>query len=217
VITAPGRQGANSDELVDAIARATRAPVRMLSAEEEGLLAYHGAVARATRVPDTVAVCDTGGGSTEIVVGTTARGPVWSRSVNLGSLRLTASFFENDPPTARELGLAQAEVTRLLEGIEPPPPQAALAVGGSARGLARLAGSHLDDAALQRALELVRQCPAAKVAKAFRLDDRRAQVLPAGALILTGIVRRLGVPLELARGGLREGVALELLAEAAAA
>lgn len=217
VVTAPGRQGENPDELVDALARATRAPVRVLSAEEEGLLAYRGAVARAAGLPDTVAVCDTGGGSTEIVVGTSARGPVWMRSVDLGSLRLTTRFIESDPPTRSELDGARGEARRLLEGFVPPPPQAALAVGGSARGLARLVGTRLDEASLGRAFELVSQHRAAKVAKAFRLEVERARVLPAGAIILTEVTQRLGVPLELTRGGLREGVALELLAEAEAA
>jgi hypothetical protein len=39
--------------------------------------------------------------------------------------------------------------------------------------------------------------------------------LLAGALVLAELQRRLGVPLVVARGGLREGVALELLREAA--
>ena len=38
VVTAPGRQAPNGDELVDAIARATRVPVRLLSPDEEGVL-----------------------------------------------------------------------------------------------------------------------------------------------------------------------------------
>ncbi len=58
---------------------------------------------------------------------------------------------------------------------------------------------------------------AAKVAKAYGLDEERARVLPAGAIILTEVTLRLGVPLQLARGGLREGAALALLAQAAAA
>jgi hypothetical protein len=39
----------------------------------------------------------------------------------------------------------------------------------------------------------------------------------AGALILAEAQRRLGLPLEVARGGIREGAALALLSERAAA
>jgi hypothetical protein len=42
-------------------------------------------------------------------------------------------------------------------------------------------------------------------------------MLGAGAVILAAVQRRLGVPLVAARGGLREGAALQLLAEARAA
>ena len=43
-MTAPGRQGSSADELVSTIARATNAGVRVVSAEEEGRLAFLGAV-----------------------------------------------------------------------------------------------------------------------------------------------------------------------------
>ena len=87
IVTAPGRQSENADELVQALAIATGVAVRVLSADEEGRLAYEGAVAAAASLPETVAVCDVGGGSTELVVGTPTVGPTWSRSINLGCVR----------------------------------------------------------------------------------------------------------------------------------
>ena len=86
----PGRL---SERLLDAIgARATGGEVRVVSAEDEGRLAFSGAVSRANPGEAVVAVCDVGGGSTEVVVGTELLGPAWVRSVDLGSLRLTASL-----------------------------------------------------------------------------------------------------------------------------
>lgn len=213
VITAPGRQGTNPDELVDVLARATRAPVRVLTADEEGVLAYRGAVLRADLVAETVAVSDVGGGSTEITVGSPPNDPSWSRSFNLGSLRLTAAHLHSDPPSRRELANARAEAERCLEEMIPPRPQCALAVGGSARGLARLVGRQLDEDALAAALRIASERRATKLASAFGFEVERARVLPAGAIILAELVRRLGVPFSLARGGLREGMAVELLAE----
>ncbi|MGZ4358095.1 MAG: Ppx/GppA phosphatase family protein, partial [Gaiellaceae bacterium] len=46
-LTAPGRQSDNADELIGALRRAADHPVRVLSTEEEGRLAYGGAVATA--------------------------------------------------------------------------------------------------------------------------------------------------------------------------
>src|SRR6266496_519105 len=42
VVTSPGRQAANADELVKALARIRRATVRVLEAEEEAGFAYRG-------------------------------------------------------------------------------------------------------------------------------------------------------------------------------
>lgn len=217
VVTAPGRQAPNGDVLVDALARAARVPVRVLSADDEGVLAYRGATTRARLLPAVVAVCDMGGGSTEIVVGSPPASPVWSRSVDLGSLRLTAGFLPSDPPTEAELAAARDEAALRFEGLTPPRPHTALVVGGSARGLARLVGRTLDEESLEAALRIATHRRAAKTGKVFGLDEQRARVLPGGALILREVVALLGVPLELARGGVREGVLAELLAEEAAA
>jgi len=79
-VTAPGRQAANSEQLVATITRATGRPVRVLTAKEEGELAYEGAIATTAIAGSPVAVCDVGGGSTEITVGDPERGPTWSDS-----------------------------------------------------------------------------------------------------------------------------------------
>jgi exopolyphosphatase/guanosine-5'-triphosphate,3'-diphosphate pyrophosphatase len=217
IVTAPGRQASNGDELLDELARATRAPVRLLTAEEEGLLAYRGAVAAESGLAGPVAVCDTGGGSTEIVVGVPPDEPSWVRSVDVGSLRLTAAFLSGDPPGPDELEAARSEAALRLGALTPPLPHSAIAVGGSARALARLVGRTLDERALADALDLAVALPAAEVASLHGLDEQRARVLAAGAVILREVVRLLGVPLRLARGGLREGAIDELVAERLAA
>jgi exopolyphosphatase/guanosine-5'-triphosphate,3'-diphosphate pyrophosphatase len=217
VLTAPGRQAPNGDELLHAVARAARAPARILTGREEGLLAYEGAVACAGALPETVAVCDVGGGSTELVVGRPPAPPAWSASVDVGALGLTVASLPSDPPTSDELAAAAEEVDRRFAALEPPRPLGALAVGGSARALSRLVGPTLGVEELDEALARSAERPAAKLARRYGLERERARVLPAGALILRAIAERLGVPLELARGGLREGIAAGLLAEAEAA
>ena len=52
IVTAPGRQGAGSDRLLRELAAATRGPVRVLSADDEGRLAWEGAVARTDELPE---------------------------------------------------------------------------------------------------------------------------------------------------------------------
>ena len=164
-----------------------------------------------------IAVCDVGGGSTELVVGSPQQRPSWARSVDLGALRLTEAVLTSDPPTRRELAQARLLLGRAFAGPAPPRPEVALAVGGSARALARIVGRTLDEDGLRAALRITTVRRSTKLAKVFGFDEERARVLPAGALILAEVAKSLGAPLELARAGLREGAVAALLAEAAAA
>ena len=59
-------------------------------------------------------------------------------------------------------------------------------------------------------MKLLARRPAAKAARTFGISAERAETLLAGALLLAGASRVLGTTLELGRGGLREGAALEL-------
>lgn len=211
LVTSPGRQADNGAELVSSLAAATRAPTRVLSAEEEAELAWRGAVGAADDVPPTVAVCDVGGGSAQIAVGTAATGPTWVRSVDIGSLRLTERALREDPPTPGDIARATRAIAEAFDDVRPPRPDGALAVGGTARALRRVAGEALSEHALADALDGLSLLPSRQIAKTYKLDRRRGRTITAGALILGEIQRRLDVSLEIGRGGLREGAALQLL------
>ena len=73
-------------------------------------------------------------------------------------------------------------------------------------------GVALDPEALARGLQALVTRPAAEVALRLGLHVERARLLPAGILLLDAAARALGAPLQLAGGGLREGVVLEQLA-----
>ena len=212
VVTAPGRQSGNADELLGVLAEATGARVRQLSGEEEGCLAYAGAVGARQSVPDTIAVIDVGGGSTQVMVGTD-QGPAWLRTLELGSLRLTERLVRADPPTTDELHAVAGVVGEAFESLTPPLPLAALATGGTARALRRIAGRRLGEENLTAALQLLAARTAEEVATDFAVPLERARVLPAGTIVLREAHRRLGVELDVARGGVREGAIRGLLAE----
>ena len=197
-LTAPGRQAANAAELVAVLSRAARVRARVLSKEEEGTLAYRGAVLTAdVELPSRIAVCDVGGASTEVAVGDPAGEPAWIESVDLGSVRLTA----------REGDMA-AEAAEAFCGLEPPAVEAALAVGGSARAARRLVGPELGAEELAEALRLVRSRSPRQIARRYGVDRARAEILPAGVVLLAEVQRRLVVPLRVCSGGIREGAVL---------
>jgi exopolyphosphatase / guanosine-5'-triphosphate,3'-diphosphate pyrophosphatase len=218
LITSPGRQAKNGNDLLAAIRAAADCPTRILSAAEEARLGFAGAVEAAG--PPTrrrVAVVDVGGGSAQVVVGTRRGGPEWLRSIDLGSQRLTSRLLDADPPGRSAIAAARAEALAYLDNFDPPEPRVALAVGGSARALKRIVGGRLGRDELEHALELLAELPAAEVVRRFAIDADRVGTLPAGAAILTELQARLKTPLRVVRGGVREGALLELNRARAAA
>ena len=208
-LTAPGRQSANAAELVAAIARRAAVPVRVLSAEEEGTLAYAGAVATTELLlGPRVAVCDVGGASTEIAVGSPGAEPDWVRSVPLGSVRLTARVVRGEQPTADELDEARAAAVEELSHLRPPEVAIALAVGGSARAARRLVGPELGEAELAEALWIVGSKHPRVIARRYGVDRSRARILAGGIVLLAEAQRQLDVPLHFCDGGIREGAVL---------
>jgi exopolyphosphatase/guanosine-5'-triphosphate,3'-diphosphate pyrophosphatase len=217
LVTAPARQGKNGSELVRAISEATRLPVRPLSAEEEGRLAFAGVVSTFPVPPASITVVDVGGGSTQLVFGTAEDGPAWFRTLDIGSLRLAQRHFANDPPERDELEELRASVEAAFSGHASPLPLCAVATGGTARSLRRVVGRMLGPKQLAKAELILSSGPAPELAEKFGFPVWRGQTLLAGALVLAEAQRRLGVPLVVARAGLREGAVLESLLEEQAA
>ena len=225
IVTAPGRQASNHEELVDVLSESTRAPVVVLSADEEGRLAWHGAVARMESPPEIVAVVDIGGGSCELAVGTPLRGPTWVRSLEAGSLRVTRAYLSSDrpdarlgdPPPAKLLASARREIRLLTDDLDPPRPDVAIAVGGTARALGRVVGRRFGIDDLEELVATLSTVPAESVTKSHGVTPERAETLLGGTLVLAEIARRLDSKLEVGRGGLREGAALALARTEAAA
>jgi exopolyphosphatase/guanosine-5'-triphosphate,3'-diphosphate pyrophosphatase len=209
-VTAPGRQASNADELVERVADATAAPVVVLRAEDEGRLAWEGAVASLSHVPGRVAVVDLGGGSCEVAVGTRQTGPTWVQSRDAGALRVTRAFLPSSRPSKQDLAAAREGVAELLGGLDPPAADEAFAVGGTARAVAKLIGPRFGAGGLDRlATQIIREGAAATTA-GLDVSEERISTLLGGTLVLAYVARRLDAKLEVARGGLREGAALAL-------
>jgi exopolyphosphatase / guanosine-5'-triphosphate,3'-diphosphate pyrophosphatase len=217
VATAAVRQARNGSELTGAIEQATGLPTQVLTEEDEARLAFLGA-SRTLGAPfeGNLCVVDVGGGSTEIAIGTLDDGVTWSQSFRIGSGFLADSYLHSDPPSAHELEAARAHASGMFEGLRTPPAARAVASGGSATSLRRMAGAELSHEALERAIRLLASAPAAELAERFELDPERVRLLPAGVLILEAVGDALGVALKIGNGGIREGVVLELAAGAAA-
>ena len=206
------RQAQNRKELLAAIAERSGIEVDVLTGDEEARYAFLGATHTLGHLPlGEVGVVDVGGGSTELVVGTMGDGVSWAESFRVGSGFLAEAYLRSDPPTAQELDRVRHHVAGVFEGLDAPQPRVAYAVGGSATSLRRLVGAVLDHETLLRGIRVLSSMPAAEVARSFELHLERVKLLPAGILLLDAAAEALRAPLQIAKGGLREGVLLEQL------
>jgi exopolyphosphatase/guanosine-5'-triphosphate,3'-diphosphate pyrophosphatase len=213
VATSAVRAAVNAAALKEAVTSACGIELDILSGEDEARLAFAGAIGMlASAPPGRLGVVDVGGGSTELVVGSVEGGVTWSVSLPLGSCTVTDRDLPSDPPTAAELARLRAKLARAFAGVRAPQPATAYAVGGSATSLQRLVGNVLSTDTLSRGLQALVTHPADDVALALGLHAERARLLPAGLLLLDAASRALNAPLQLAGGGLREGVVMEQLA-----
>jgi exopolyphosphatase/guanosine-5'-triphosphate,3'-diphosphate pyrophosphatase len=216
-VTSPGRQAANATQLIARLEEEAPLAVEVLSGGEEARFAWDGALSWCGPSEGSVLVCDVGGGSTELAFGTPAVGLLWQRSLDIGSLRLTRRLLVNDPPGKKLIAAARVEVDRELDGLLLPLPVRAVAVGGSARAVSKIAGKRLGAEQFSEALRVLRRWPSPRIAAEFKIDPTRARTVAAGALILAELQRRIAVPLEVVPYGLREGLALSLIARRSAA
>ena len=212
VATAAIREAANRVEAVAEISRVAGMPVEVLSEEEEGRLAFVGATKTLGHpVEGEIGVVDVGGGSSEIIIGTVADGVSSVSSYKIGSGVLTEDFLDNDPPSASEIRKLRDHIDDFFGEVTVEHPEQAVAVGGSATSLRKLVGSMLEYETLERAVRVLSRDPIEDVARQFELDPRRVRMLPAGVLLIEKLSELLGQPLQIGKGGLREGVILTLL------
>lgn len=212
VATAAIREAVNGAEAAERIGREAGVAVEILAEQEEGRLSFIGATKGLGHpVEGRVGVVDVGGGSTEVILGSVAGGVERVRSWRVGSGALADELIASDPPSAAEIRKVRDRIEDVFEGVELERPDHAVAVGGSATSLRRLVGTVLEYETLERGIRVLAGESAAEVAKRFELDPVRVRILPTGVLLLEKLSELLGRPLQIGRGGLREGVILDLL------
>ena len=203
----------------------------MISGRDEARLVF--AAVRASIVIDpSPAVClDLGGGSLEVTVGDAA-GLLWSDSVRLGVARLSAELVRNDPLEPDDVKRVRRRVEEVLgpivDEVADLRPRMLVGTSGTLCDLARMAAlrTGADPVALapsvnqltvgREALQAVEAqllaLPSAKRAGLAGLESRRADLIPAGAILLLTAMRLFGLDeLTVGEWALREGMVLEAI------
>ena len=112
VATSATRDAPNRDAVASVVEGRLRAPMRILSGEEEAAVSFAGA-RLAVDGDGPVLVVDVGGGSTELVRGGPS-GPEGAVSLQLGAVRQTERHLAHDPPRSEELAALRAEARALI-------------------------------------------------------------------------------------------------------
>lgn len=177
--------------------------VRILSGEEEARLGFMGAAAAWEGPRDApLLVVDIGGGSVELAWG--RREEIeGSASLPVGCVLLTASFLANDPPQDHEVDALRLHVRQAVDAVLDRLPQRAyrcVGVGGTITTLAALAqrlspydpdrvhGFRLGRAQVDAVTAELLSLPLARRRRLPGLQPERADILPAGALVLQSLL-----------------------------
>lgn len=221
IATSALRRAGNSQEFIGRAEALTGERLRVLSGEEEARNSFIGAVRSANGVAHSHGVVDVGGGSTEYAIGAGDE-PQIANSYEIGAVRLT----ERLPALAGREGsvdassrkMARAMVMKALEAIPSLPfVDEILCVGGSATtALAVLHpnGTDSDDlftrGDLFRIIDLLCALELEARKRLPGMRPQRADILPAGALILDAVLELTGHDRgRVARGDLLLGTLLQ--------
>jgi exopolyphosphatase/guanosine-5'-triphosphate,3'-diphosphate pyrophosphatase len=224
--TSAARDVQNSDELL-ALGRKYSIPIEIISGEREAECTYFGAVPE--DLPGQVIIIDVGGGSTEIICGDKS-GIQKKRSLDMGAVRLTELFITGHPIAAAELAKMRGEIEAQLKTVrdefvdvlKTDQQPRVLAVGGTPTTLAsidmelpfesdRVDGYQLSVSKLQKLIALLAAQSVPERQKMAGMEPKRADVIVAGALILTLVAECFTKgSLEVSIRGVRFGMAKSL-------
>ncbi len=218
------RDANNRQEFVDFIKTKLALEIQILSGKEEAELTYLGAISEYLPIMNSedYAVIDIGGGSTEIVVGSGTH-ITSSKSIDIGSVRLTERILKNSPPNNLELEEANRFIRDRLQNIFPfPPATKIIGVAGTLTTLAaldlripefdkNLINRHiLTDEAIDKIFQELKKLTLEQLRSYPQIHPSRADILLAGIIILKEILRKVNLSkISVSDRGLRYGIAIK--------
>ncbi|MEK7252391.1 MAG: Ppx/GppA phosphatase family protein [Actinomycetota bacterium] len=221
VATSASRDASNVETFLDRTASLLGMRPEVITGAEEAALSFAG-VAGAVAGHGPALVIDPGGGSTEFVFGISSVES--SRSIDIGSVRLTERMMPNRPATGAEVVAAREHVAAMFAAVPlPPKPYRVIGVGGTFTSLAaihldlqsydrqQVHGTTLTLGNLDALVDRLSGFTIAETAAIPSLDPKRAPVLLAGAVVAAEAVRHVGTTVTVSEFDLLDAIAEGLL------
>lgn len=224
VATSAIREAPNGRRFITAAQKAAGIRIRVISGEEEADYIYRAVRSAIDFHGGTALAIDIGGGSVELIVGT-ADEVYLTSSEPLGALRMSQMFDLDRVSTAAMIDECRSYVRKRLKKTLPPIATLGfdftVGTSGTIATLSTLASNGesvtsglrwLSRKRLRELIDTLAPLSFADRAKRFSLDERRAETILGGAIVLDEIMRKLDIEqIRACDAALREGIVEHVL------
>lgn len=216
------RTARNSQQFIDAVEKRYGVKIEVIPGEEEGRLAYIAVKSGLGLAEGSLAIFDTGGGSSQFTFGHGST--VDERfSLNVGAVRFTEDFGLSGVVSPDQLQAALNAIAADLSRLDGrPSPDALVGMGGANTNIAAvkhkmakydpdvIQGSALERAEVEQQIKLYRTSSLDDRRKIVGLQPKRADVILAGACIVKTVMDKLKQDkMSISDRGLRHGLLID--------
>lgn len=204
--TSAVRDARNSHEFNQMIQAKTGQNIDIISGDLEAEVGFKGVQIGSGDSSKNLLIIDIGGGSTELIVGDSS-GIKFSVSLNIGAVRLTGAYVKNDPVLLDEViamkNVIRQELDSVIDQINLFQTKSAIGIGGTATTIATMIHS-IEQYSREKVHQLIvyrseliqindRLITLNNESRKtiIGLDEKRADIILAGSLILQEILEKL--------------------------
>lgn len=224
IATSAVREAENQNEFIEKVYKETGVIVEVISGREEARLIYSGAIRSLPVFEKKTLLIDIGGGSTESIIGLNGVDE-YCNSTKIGTVRLTKKYFDKEKVTKKDIDdcveYIKGEWTPVLDKIKKRDFEYVIATSGTLQNLIAMAavksgvvllensnGLKATSEMLLKVIDRIKKARNPESIKKIKgLDDQRADIILAGALIVENFIRYLNIKeIVFSSYALREGI-----------
>lgn len=210
--TSAARDAKNSETFLNRLEERVGIRAQIISGDVEAEIGFKGVLLGMPELVDEKKpqlVIDIGGGSTELIVGS-GDGILFAKSLNMGSVRMTGAYVNSDPISDSDYSAMQtaieAAVETVKDAISQYPIQRAIGIGGTAATFATIDkkmpiydrdgvhGAIVSTEKVRRINAMLRHDSIEERKAIVGLEEKRADVILAGGLILETVLEQFDCP-----------------------